>query len=47
MLIRNRAGATFWRYAGWRWSITGVDETSNRITGKRGRAVIRAVCRHG
>jgi hypothetical protein len=42
-LVRNRGGAAFWRYAGWRWSITGLDEFRNRITGKRGTAVIRAI----
>jgi hypothetical protein len=42
-LTRNRGGSAFWRYAGWRWSITGLDEFRNRITGKRGSAVIRAI----
>lgn len=46
-LTSNRGGAAFWRYAGWRWSITGLDETSNRITGRRGAAVIRAIWSQG
>jgi hypothetical protein len=46
-LTRNRGGASFWRYAGWQWSITGLDETSNGITGKRGKARIRATWSQG
>ena len=31
-----------WSYGGWKWTIKGVDETTNRITGKRRSARITA-----
>lgn len=41
-LTANRGGAAYWRYGGWEWRISGVNETVNRIRGKRGAARITA-----
>jgi hypothetical protein len=42
-LAESRRGTSFWYDRGWAWSVQGVDEMTNRLRGKRGKARISAV----